>query len=1133
MKPLVLFPQRVATPLAVLALAVSVGSTAWAEDIDIYAGADSQLGAPNVLFFLDNTSNWSSNSQAWKKSTVRAKCDTLANPEQAAVCRTYTDQVFGADTSLVQGQLQVRALKLVVESLVCGPDSKKMPVNIGLMLLNSAGTSDGNNAVGGYIRKAVRARTTAAECADLINDLNAISADINAPAFKAPASASYGTALYEGFKYFGGWTNPAGNLSGTPGSPQSRTAFGPQRYSNLNGHEDPSAFTDSSRSTYQSPVNASSCGNNYIVLVGNGWPNPEDGSDTNAAPHPKLLQFDRLGHQAGAQIYPRPLLNNDKSDVRWADEWARFLTDTDVSEAPGTQNLRLFTVDVYNPDVKGGSNNRSKQAALLKSMAAQSHPSGGGYFAVGGDVYRLVTAFSDIVTKIASVNSVFSSASLPVSVNAQGTFLNQVFMGVFRPDGNAQQRWAGNLKQYQFKLVGSPPSQQLILADKMGDPAVDESRDGGFLDICAASFWTTDSTDYWTSVTGMNTPGACTVKRDNAVNVYSDFTDGPQVERGGAGQRLRDTGHAARNIQTCRTAACSELVAFPNETQTQTPAKAKLAQWLRGENTGDGFYDSASDSVAFHQYARAGNATRPTVHGAVVHSRPLAVNYGKPSTTTSSLDDVVVFYGSGDGTLRAVNGNKADTDGNELWAFIAPEHFDRLDRVRTNQPLIKYPNVSAPDARPMDHFFDGSIGAYQERNGDDITRLWIYPTMRRGGTGVYAFDVTRKPNGSGANQPLLLWRYDGTVNPRMGQSWSTPVVIRVKGIERPLVVFGAGYDNCEDNESRTACDGVLRGQGIVVMDARNGPGSDQAERLNRVFGADTADNMAHAGRFAADIAAVDVNRDGYVDLLYALDTRGNVWRINTSDPSTGHTSFAPAGSPTEGSVAEWKITKIATVARWDADAQPSERRKFLQAPSVVVLGNQTIVLAGTGDREKPAAGSAASKTRNRFYGLRDTHADTTDVTPVVGHGDPPPNLKNAATGALDPKDAVSGWYRELSTDTEPYEQVVTTPLTLGGVTYFNTYQAKSGGAQQCNNLGTGRAYQMNFQTGAPVAGAPLMSPFIAGGIPPSPVGGTVLIAGERVPFVIGGPGSTPISPQKVVPKVRADRRPLYRVQRID
>jgi type IV pilus assembly protein PilY1 len=55
----------------------------------------------------------------------------------------------------------------------------------------------------------------------------------------------------------------------------------------------------------------------------------------------------------------------------------------------------------------------------------------------GGDLYGLIAAFTDVLTQIASINSVFASASLPVSVNTQGTFLNQVFMGVFRPTATA------------------------------------------------------------------------------------------------------------------------------------------------------------------------------------------------------------------------------------------------------------------------------------------------------------------------------------------------------------------------------------------------------------------------------------------------------------------------------------------------------------------------------------------------------------------------------------------------------------------------------------------------------------------------------------------------------------------------
>ena len=62
------------------------------------------------------------------------------------------------------------------------------------------------------------------------------------------------------------------------------------------------------------------------------------------------------------------------------------------------------------------------------------------------------------------------SASLPVSVNARGTFLNQIFMGMFRPDGDALPRWRGNLKQYQFGY--DPTTDSLFLSDKNGNPAI-------------------------------------------------------------------------------------------------------------------------------------------------------------------------------------------------------------------------------------------------------------------------------------------------------------------------------------------------------------------------------------------------------------------------------------------------------------------------------------------------------------------------------------------------------------------------------------------------------------------------------------------------------------------------------------
>lgn len=1102
---------------AALAFAMALApAPSSAEDIDLYAAAATTATAPNVLFFVDNSSNWSANSQAWKLSEVQAKCNALTDATKKTLCLQYATQIFGTDTSLVQGQVELRALKLVLNKLVCG-SAATLKVNVGLMLYNTNGTADGNSVMSGYIRKAI-APMDSARCTSFLADLDNIDSKITTPDFKGPSSAEYGAPLYEAFKYFGGHTNPANASAGTAGSPADSTHFGPVRYGLKTDLEDAAAFADTARTTYKSPLSATAhCGNNYIILIGNTWPNQEWGTKTNVSPDPTNTLLTRLGYQV-PQIYPKPLLNSDKSDVRFADEWAQFLYGTDISPLDGKQNLRMFTVDVWNASAD------AKQGQLLKSMADTNGP--GGYFSVGGDLYGLIAAFTDMLTQISATNSVFSSVSLPISVNAQGTFLNQVFIGLFRPDGDAGQRWPGNLKQYRFAKADN---DSLYLADATLDSSTNkprvaiDSKNTGFLQDCATSYWTSDSGTYWSTIAGFNQPTGCGT---SLLSPYSDAPDGPLVERGGSAQRLRSLGHAARNLRTCADAACTSLIAFDaaHAANTTTGLSTTLVNWVRGQNTGDGSL-SAAGTASSTDYGLGASATRPTVHGEVVHSRPLAVNYG-----SGSSNDVVVFYGAGDGVLRAIDGNQTgSTAGNELWGFVAPEHWAKLDRVRSDSPLVAYPNVPAtlaPTPTPKSYFFDGSIGGYQEVGSSGVTRLWLYPTMRRGGDAVYAFDVTAKPGATA--QPTLLWKFSGASNTHMGQSWSTPVAIRIKGRSAPLVVFGAGYDACEDAEdANTACASVVKGRGVFVMSAQGGSAAEF--RL--------IDPGSEAGRFAADITPVDIDGDGFIDVLYAVDTRGNVWRINTSDPANGFTGYA--------SINDWPVVKLAGVGQWGASL--SERRKFLYAPNVAVLYKasagiaQTQVLVGSGDREKPLSTSNAAQVRNRFYGIRDNitltanGTGTNQITAVVGYGTPT-ELKDVTNAeAIDPATLVSyrGWYRDLYTAAAPYEQVVTTPLTIGGVTYFSTYQASSPDSTSCTNLGTGRGYQIDFQTGAKLTGQEVMVEFLSKGIPPSPVGGIVAVDRQNLPFCIGCAGVSVLEPKKVPPKVKPNRKPIYRYQRID
>ena len=97
-------------------------------------------------------------------------------------------------------------------------------------------------------------------------------------------------------------------------------------------------------------------------------------------------------------------------------------------------------------------------------------------------------------------------------------------MGMFRPDGDANPRWRGNLKQYKFGYDAATDS--LFLSDANDHPAI--SGASGFISPTAVSYWTSAST-FWVNQQ-LGTPLSS-----------SDSPDGEVVEKGGVAQRIRST----------------------------------------------------------------------------------------------------------------------------------------------------------------------------------------------------------------------------------------------------------------------------------------------------------------------------------------------------------------------------------------------------------------------------------------------------------------------------------------------------------------------------------------------------------------------------------------------------------------
>ena len=801
------------------------------------------------------------------------------------------------------------------------------------------------------------------------------------------------------------------------------------------------------------------------------------------------------------------------TDGSYADEWARFMhqetiTNAAISGPQIKQNVTTFTIDVYN------AQQNAAYTALLQSMA---NAGGGQYFAAKNE-QAILDALKKILAQIQSVNSTFASASLPVNATNRTQNANQVFIGMFRPDPDAKPRWFGNLKQYAIGRVNG----SLDLVDSNNKPATNALT--GFVDDCATSFWTTDSGNYWINLAiPINPDPSSNCATLAATALYSDAPDGPTVEKGAVAEVLRKGNDPSATTAT---------YTFNRNMLTSSSSSNMLSTFNATSSGLSGL--STNNVVGFAQGKDVNNdtgsggptttTTRPSIHGDVVHSRPLPINYGTAGVT--------VYYGANDGTYRAIDATTAGSLGKERWSYIAPEFYSKLQRQKDNLPLVSYPNVVAlglPNL-PKDYFFDGSTGIYQNK---DSSKVWIYPTQRRGGRMIYGFDVSTP-----SSNPILKWRHGcpnltddtgcttgGSSYSAIGQTWSTPNVAFIRGFSTttPILLVGGGYDNCEDQDvpNKTGC-GSAKGRVIYVINADTG---------------DIINSFTTLSSVAADVSFIDINNDGYVDYAYAADTGGNIYRIDFID---GPGSLVPLAS------SAWVMRRVAYTN--------SSGRKFLFTPGLFASGTTTYVALTSGDRERPLITNYPYTTPvvNRAYVYKDNLSITAAVSTNIGGIDldgatmlnftSPGGSTCSSASLLSTANALkNGWYLDLTANGTG-EQGVTSSVIVAGMVTFSTNRPLPASAQSCGSvLGEARGYFVNlFNASGSIAapnnascGGDRSSIFAGGGLPPSPVIGIVPIDGQPTAVLIGavqrdGTNSSPIKPSTIVPPITQVRTRTYK-----
>jgi type IV pilus assembly protein PilY1 len=702
------------------------------------------------------------------------------------------------------------------------------------------------------------------------------------------------------------------------------------------------------------------------------------------------------------------------------DDMAAYLAKADLVDLstngnPDTKTQSVLTYAIgFGDDVPEGSQ-------FLEDVADRG---GTGSTATENDAFNaqdlegLVETLRKIVTQINEGGSTFVTPSVSVNSFNRNQTLNDLYVSVFAP--SQTEHWPGNLKKY--RLVNNQ------IVDDADQPAV--GADG---------FFKAESQSVWSAV-----------------------ADGQNVAAGGAASLI--PAPAARIVYTHFSGKKLDLLDGDNANLTDallgtgspTPTKADLIDWIHDKNIQSGGQRFAM--------------------GDPLHSRPAVVTYGGQPGSPNAYD-TVVFMATNDGYLHAITGStgydaankKSVGGGTERWSFIPQELLGRLVNVYRDGPTSAKRTYGLDGEIRVLKFDINQDGIVDADAGD---RVILYFGMRRGGRFYYALDVTRR------DAPELLWKAGPNELPGVGETWSPPVVTRVKvgdgssqNKQFLVLLFGGGYDDAEENYTYVT---DTSGHRIYMLDAitgaplwyAGGPDGVATPEPNLLLDASTTNGTMN-NAIPGELTVIDTNGDRFADRIYAADLGGRIWRFDI-------TNGASVGNLVAGGV-------IARLGAGDnASPTMADTRRFYSAPDVALIERRGAdpyynIAIGSGYRGHPTQNSSSpvGATSDRFYSIRDKapfmsrkQSDYKSLAPILDGDVNLVDVTEQLATATVPVDKV-GWKLDLRLNGVGVgEKVLAASTTANNVVLFPTYQPTNG-LDPCLPTGVNRVYALRVDNGRP------------------------------------------------------------------
>lgn len=467
----------------------------------------------------------------------------------------------------------------------------------------------------------------------------------------------------------------------------------------------------------------------------------------------------------------------------------------------------------------------------------------------------------------------------------------------------------------------------------------------------------------------------------------------------------------------------------------------------------------------------------------------------------------VLFVGANDGFLHAFETGVWGRDttnfpqtwdqgsGRELFGFAPRGSLAKLKNTFASFVSIAPYEYSADGPLSVEDAFIDNEFAPAPNPAKRAWRTVLVGGLRQGGDSVFALDVTQPDllnadgtiagnsdaapaclngalgcGGAGKNveYPRILWEIGDTASPAMGETWSRPTAGRMefwtglsasgpappqsnnfhpcrrdtaKGCEDKYVaIFGGGFDPSKTNTV---------GRSLYVVDIETG-----SVLYKGTSGKDGTGAVATFGSIPAAPGVADPNDDGYLDILYVGDLKGQVWRVDLSPDLTGATN---RGQLISGKANYFPFLLFDAGVR-SGCVSPCFRPFYFE-PTIVLVsvspsGQKTLgVGLGSGDRSYLLDNA---NNPQRFYFIVDAANTTTkSESNLTGFdvGDPP------VAGLL-----ANGWFLRYPTATE---KTTTPALSQAGFLVFTTFRLAT---DPCEPAGFSRIYAVNYANGSPVPG---------------------------------------------------------------